>query len=490
MNQLEELYEVEKKETSNQDNNTSKVLPDIIDVATLLSYTHIKFPIYQRPYKWEAKNVIQLIDDIIVHKEKSAYRLGTIVIHQEKNNKTNIVEYNIVDGQQRTITLILITKAIIKAVEKDEIIIQNKVLKEQIGSIKNNMVVPSFKNEISIANIQNNYREIERLVASMDEETISFLFNKCQFIKFVLSDVSEAFQFFDSQNARGKDLDPHDLLKAYHLREFGESEEQQKIKVISTWENMETNELVSLFGEYLFRVKSWSKGNSARFFTKNETDLFKGITMGKIENYPYTKPLRISHFYVDGYNQSNDRNIDLNPMEFPFQLDQTIINGRRFFEMTTHYKTALYDYKSTIFNHPNLDTKAREIIYVLENYDGRFRTGDKYIRMMFDCALIYYIDKFGNIELSRAIEKFFIWAYSLRLRHQAVYLASVDNYVLYEINVFRQMKDATTPFTILSMNLPPVQNAIASKMGLSGNHETTSKGIKDLFTTLRYYYGQ
>ena len=52
------------------------------------------------------------------------------------------------------------------------------------------------------------------------------------------------------------------------------------------------------------------------------------------------------------------------------------------------------------------------------------------------------------------------------------------------------MKDATTPFTILSMNLPPVQNAIASKMGLSGNHETTSKGIKDLFTTLRYYYGQ
>jgi hypothetical protein len=32
--------------------------------------------------------------------------------------------------------------------------------------------------------------------------------------------VEEAFQLFDSQNTRGKELDPHDLLKAYHLREM------------------------------------------------------------------------------------------------------------------------------------------------------------------------------------------------------------------------------------------------------------------------------
>lgn len=475
------LLEKQSKHTSKE---IHKVLPEIIEVAQLLSYTNIRFPIYQRPYKWETKNVIQLIDDIIVHKGKSAYRLGTIVIHHENQ------EFNIVDGQQRTITLILIAKAIIKAIEKNEIVIENKALKEQITSIKNSMVVPSFTNKISIINIQNNYREIERMVASMDEDIVYSLFNKCQFIKFVLSDVSEAFQFFDSQNARGKDLDPHDLLKAYHLREFNETEEEYKVKVISTWENMETNELVSLFSEYLFRVKSWSKGNSARFFTKNETDLFKGITMGKIENYPYTKPLRISHFYVDGYNQSNDRNIDLNPMNFPFQLDQTIINGRRFFEMITHYKKVLDDYRSALSNHPDLDTKAKNIIYVLENYEGRGRIGDKYIKMMFDCALMYYIDKFGNIELSRAIEKFFIWAYSLRLRHQAVYLASVDNYVLQEINVFRLLKDATTPFSVLSMYLPPVQTISASKMELSGNHEDKPKGIKELFTTLKYYYGE
>jgi len=53
----------------------------------------------------------QLIDDIIFHNDKSAYRLGTLVIHIE-NGENEIL--NIVDGQQRTLTLTLIAYAIIQ----------------------------------------------------------------------------------------------------------------------------------------------------------------------------------------------------------------------------------------------------------------------------------------------------------------------------------------------------------------------------------------
>ena len=70
---------IERQLTYNN-NKTHKVLPEIIEVAQLLSYTNIRFPTYQRPYKWETKNVIQLIDDIIVHKGKSAYRLLTLFL--------------------------------------------------------------------------------------------------------------------------------------------------------------------------------------------------------------------------------------------------------------------------------------------------------------------------------------------------------------------------------------------------------------------------
>ena len=49
-----------------------------------------------------------------------------------------------------------------------------------------------------------------------------FIEKQCELIVVITDDVSEAFQFFDSQNARGKALYPHDLLKAYHLREMTE----------------------------------------------------------------------------------------------------------------------------------------------------------------------------------------------------------------------------------------------------------------------------
>ena len=48
--------------------------------------------------------------------------------------------------------------------------------------------------------------------------------------------------------------------------------------------------------------------------------------------------------------------------------------------------------------------------------------GDMYVRTMFDCALIFYLDKFGTQALSAAIEKIFIWAYQCRLRKQVVHL--------------------------------------------------------------------
>ena len=68
-------------------------------------------PNYQRPYKWTAKNVIQLLDDIIEAKNcnKETYRVGTLILHYD-NEKT---VYNIVDGQQRTITFSLLLNLLV-----------------------------------------------------------------------------------------------------------------------------------------------------------------------------------------------------------------------------------------------------------------------------------------------------------------------------------------------------------------------------------------
>ena len=191
--------------------------------------------------------------------------------------------------------------------------------------------------------------------------------------------------------------------------------------------------------------------------------------------YPFAAMLRIAHFYVDEYNRSYHRNIDKNKMLFPFQIDQTIINGKRFFEMIEHYQMMIDEIKSkeTSEKYPILNT--------IKSYDGSFRIGDKYICNLFYCGLIYYIDKFGNKELSKAIDKIFVWAYSLRLKLQAVGLDSVDNYALNrghsQIQLFKCIKETIRTNDILNIRLETLKENKSSK----------TEKIVELFEKMKYY---
>ena len=452
-------------------NWTTKLPVSILSVSALLSDNTLAIPSYQRPYKWTTKHVNQLFADIrlfsslLGQKSDAAYRLGTVVFHKEMNKEKGATVRNIVDGQQRTITLLLVARALLqeKAVDK----IKDKTKREGIAKKLADITLdPEFTSEISTTNIHVNYGEIVRLVSRADftEEHIDFLLNKCQVVTVELEDISEAFQFFDSQNARGRDLEPHDLLKAYHLREFSEADAPLMAGTVAAWENSDQECMAKLFAQYLYRIRNWSRGQSARYFGKDDIGLFKGVNIDKVGHYPYVEQLRIAHHFVDQYNQQYEHQIDRQPMVFPFHLDQIILNGRRFFEMTNHYQAKVEQVRAKSENGmeqvklPGLAGKAVEIMAAINVYEGMHRTGDGYVREMFDCLLIYYIDKFGEAELSRAIEKIFIWAYRLRLEKYAVQMASMDNYVL-ENNLFTDLKEATQPADFLGVTLPGVKYA-------------------------------
>lgn len=452
-----------------------KLSAKIISVYDLLADPALAIPQYQRPYKWTSKNINQLFSDIAIHRGKSAYRLGTIVFHEEGGKK------NIVDGQQRTISLLLAARALITRRKEKEL--ERNDLKDRLRNIEQKMINPRFDSWISQFNIHNNYLEIARIVSRADftEEHIDFLLNKCKVVTVMLNDVSEAFQFFDSQNARGRDLEPHDLLKAYHLREFSTIDEPLKAATVARWETSDTQELAALFSQYLYRIRNWSKGASARYFSKDDSDLFKGVNIETVASYPYVEQLRIAHHYVDHYNRQYERKIDARELGFPFHLDQIIINGRRFFELVTHYHARVARISSELGSgHEQvaieaLDGYAQRILKTINTYAAKARTGDRYVRAMFDCLLIYYIDKFGEAEISRAIEKVFIWAYTLRLQMQVVQLASMDNHVL-ENNLFSVIKAATRPADFINYSLPV----------LGGTKSTKTDEIKSLFKEMKY----
>ena len=112
---------------------TADNIAEIIKLGKVYSL-NLKIPEYQRPYKWTGKNVNNLIDDIISNKNKSEYRLGTLVLHQTKQeDHLNVLDqyddatlvlhqtkqkdhyiFEIVDGQQRIITIALILFALNK----------------------------------------------------------------------------------------------------------------------------------------------------------------------------------------------------------------------------------------------------------------------------------------------------------------------------------------------------------------------------------------
>ena len=187
---------------------------DPIDEVDLL------IPEYQKPYKWTAKHANQLLDDILEAKvgKKEVYRVGTLILH--KNEKG----YNIVDGQQRTITFALLLRCFA---------ISNIAFLQQ----------KLTENPYNRRNVANNYRSLRRRIKNISEQErnglAEFIKDNCEMIVVITDDISEAFQFFDSQNARGKKLYPHDLLKAYHLKEMRSLDADATEKVVHTWENMD-----------------------------------------------------------------------------------------------------------------------------------------------------------------------------------------------------------------------------------------------------------
>ncbi|GAA8210671.1 hypothetical protein UBN35_04210 [Helicobacter pylori] len=90
---------------------------------------YYQIPIYQRPYQWTEENCEKLLDDLLSSYEcyeESDYFCGSLVlIAIDTDSKTNATTYDIVDGQQRLSTFILLAKVLVTLYDK---VLNDKVL--------------------------------------------------------------------------------------------------------------------------------------------------------------------------------------------------------------------------------------------------------------------------------------------------------------------------------------------------------------------------
>lgn len=246
-------------------------MAEIKSVKELLEMS-LDIPDYQRPYKWGIQNVEDLISDISNsiaeadrYRDHFKYRIGTVILHKNENGV-----YEIVDGQQRIITLTLLRKCI------------DPEFSCAILDLE-------FDNKVTQQNIQTNFTFLQEwfsLNQSSKEAFESAFSEILEVVVICVDKISEAFQLFDSQNTRGKELDPHDLLKAYHLREM-KAYPYEMEHAVTKWEAKNTKEIRELFDLYLFPIWNWSRGFKSKPFTVKEIDTYKGIT--EASGYSYAR---------------------------------------------------------------------------------------------------------------------------------------------------------------------------------------------------------
>ncbi|MFT2695591.1 DUF262 domain-containing protein [Helicobacter pylori] len=248
-------------------------LKDIL--ATELS-AYYQIPAYQRPYQWTEENCEKLLDDLLSSYEcykESDYFCGSLVlIAISKDSETNATTYDIVDGQQRLSTFILLAKVLATLYDKDKDLNKTsrdfleKSLGDTDGEKRKRLIFDTIglnaekdfqnaldffddldasKGEDSKSNDpskgKNSYLKNAVCLKTYLEEKeiadindfIKWLYFKVIFIKTTCSNISMALRIFSVLNARGLPLHAIDVFKVELLKKLTEEKEQEEF--VSRW---------------------------------------------------------------------------------------------------------------------------------------------------------------------------------------------------------------------------------------------------------------
>ena len=261
-------------------------------IRELLSGRKYSIDYYQREYKWQTKQVTELIDDLStkflenyeVEHERSAvadyghYFLGSIIISDKKGEKF------IIDGQQRltTITLLLIyLQHQLKDVEQRGQL-ADLIFAKKFGKRSFNLDIPErtscmdalytgtvfTPNDLpeSITNILARYSDIDE---SFPEELrnqalpyfVDWLIENVHLVEITAYSDSDAYTIFETMNDRGLSLTPADMLKGYLLASI--VDETDRVRASRVWKERISALMDLGKDEEADGIKSWLRSKYA-----------------------------------------------------------------------------------------------------------------------------------------------------------------------------------------------------------------------------------
>ena len=237
---------------------------DAKNIRSLLSGSKYSIDYYQREYRWERKQITELLDDLSEKfaeshdesNERSAvetyghYFLGSIIISDKDGHKF------IIDGQQRltslTLLLIYIHRHLQDEQQKGQL--TDLIFSQKFGKRSFNLDVPertpcmealftgqSFDDNghpESVTNILNRYQDIEEhFPEEIGGDTLPYfadwLIENVHLVEITAYSDADAYTIFETMNDRGLSLTPTDMLKGYLLANITDA--NTRVRASKVW---------------------------------------------------------------------------------------------------------------------------------------------------------------------------------------------------------------------------------------------------------------
>ena len=121
-----------------------------------------------------------------------------------------------------------------------------------------------------------------------------------------------------------------------------------------------------------------------------------------------------------------------------FQITEPFVAGDNFFSMVDYYLALLIYLQNCLEPNDIIETSATntneagnfaELSTILRNKNYLESVGFKYAKALFYCALLYYYDRFRNLD-EQVVKKLFTWAFMLRVDMEYLGFDSVNRYAL------------------------------------------------------------
>lgn len=371
-------------------------------LSNLLNNTDLLFsiPEYQRPYVWSEENISELItdwkdhffNDITYDENTIEYYLGTIMVH--KNNNC----YEIIDGQQRLTTLL----------------IMDYVWNDENSALKKGLFNLSYQSNVSIQKIKENRNFLRGLNGGEIAKHFNQMIQKLVFSIIITNSEDKAFVFFESQNNRGVPLDEIDFFKSFHLRELNKNEKYlryfaKKFDQINSINSSKKNKgiyaktLNELFIKQFWIIRYWSK-NKLRFPNRRlllDTFQKKTISFDSVDEVKLYPSTNNSLGSALSFNREMKPEIKstiklygAEAIDIPFTINQPIQRGIGFFLYTEKY--------ASLNNHIFRDKMIEELNGLNNLIEKIYNV---YFVNLYQSSIVLYYDKFGD----EKIEAFAKW---------------------------------------------------------------------------------